>query len=458
MKGLVLTYLVTAIASVGALRYPLLGLYAYVGFAVLRPQSIWGWAGDLNRMSFIVGVALLIGWTLKGFGSWQFGRARLVVTAFLFFFIWFVLAATQAHDPSLAYHSVVDLSKLVLPFMVGVTLMRTEEDWRPLLWTIVLAQGYVGLEMNMNYLRGFNEAATGFGGMDNNCFAVSLLSVVGPAIALAISSKSWLARGLAAVAAALILHTILLTFSRGGMVGLIGVGVVAFIMMPKRPRYLAVILVSLLVVLRLTGPQLAARYSTAFVSQGERDGSAQSRLDLWRDCVEVIVAHPVLGIGPNNWRAIASTFGWTAGKSAHSVWMETAAEVGIPGVLALMLFFGIAGMKLWPIARARPTPTTRYEVGLAMGVVLSIAGFVIGGQFVSVPGLEVPYYVTMLGIVMLKSRVPLPAAAAVVAPPQAQSYRPPPGPAHVPVVASPTIGPRPARPMLIGPPRSSQDA
>ena len=89
-----------------------------------------------------------------------------------------------------------------------------------MLWTIVLAQGYVGLEQNINYLvKGYNTAGDGFGGMDNNCFGVSLVTVLGPAMALMISSKTWCQplprrRGRGADPA----HD-LLTFSRGAMVG-----------------------------------------------------------------------------------------------------------------------------------------------------------------------------------------------------------------------------------------------
>ncbi len=40
--------------------------------------------------------------------------------------------------------------------------------------------------MNLDYLvKGYNIAGEGFGGMDNNCFGVSLVSTIGPAIALA---------------------------------------------------------------------------------------------------------------------------------------------------------------------------------------------------------------------------------------------------------------------------------
>jgi hypothetical protein len=83
--------------------------------------------------------------------------------------------------------------------------------------------------------------------------------------------------------------------------------------------------------------------------------------------------------------------------------METAAENGVPGALLLLLFFGLAAIKLWPIARARVTDENRYETVLASGVILSVVGFCVSGQFVSVPGLEVPYYITMLGAVMLKA-------------------------------------------------------
>lgn len=404
MKGLILTYLITLTGALAALQYPLIGLHVYVGLAILRPQFIFGFAGDLRSLSLIVGVAVLIGWALKGFGSWRFGRAWPVVLALLMFIVWFLIAATQALDPTRSVRSEIELFKLALPFLVGATLMESEKDWRPMLWTIVLSQGYVSLEQNLNYMfKGRNSAAEGFGGMDNNAFAVSLVTVIGPAITLMISSKSWTARSLAGATAALILHTIFLTFSRGGMVGLLAVAFFAFIMMPKRPKYVGALVLASLFAARFIGPELADRYHSAFVSAEERDGSSESRIDLWVDTLKVMQAYPVFGVGPGNWRAIAASYGWSEGKSAHSVWMETAAEAGIPAALLLMFFFGSAAAKLWPMARARPTETNQYEIVLASGVILAIVGFAVSGQFVSIPALEVPYYITMLGVAMLKS-------------------------------------------------------
>jgi probable O-glycosylation ligase (exosortase A-associated) len=410
MKGLVLTYIITAIGGIAGLRYPLIGLNIYVGLAVLRPQFIFGFAGDLSDLSLFVGVLMLVGWALQGFGSWRFGRARPIVLALVAYVAWFMLSGTQAMNTQRAVRALEELLKIALPFLAGVTLMQSAKDWRTMLWTIVLSMGYVGFEQNLSYLiKGYNAAYYGFGGMDNNTFGAGLVAAMGPAVALALSAGSWTGRALAGVSAALILHTILLTFSRGTLVGLVAMGIAAVIMMPKRPKYfLAVFLVAILAI-RFTGPQLASRYATILASGEERDASAQSRVDLWLDCLDVVRAYPIVGVGPSNWRTIAASYGWPEGKSAHSVWMETAAEVGIPGFLFLFGFFLIALVRLWPVARERIDDTNRDQVLLASGVVLGLVGYMVAGQFVSVQGMELPYFLVMLGAAMLKAQ-PVPVA------------------------------------------------
>jgi probable O-glycosylation ligase (exosortase A-associated) len=415
MKGLVITYALAIVGTIGSLRSPLIGLFVYVFFAILRPQFIFSFAGDLSGISFWVGIAMLAGWVLHRFGSWQFGRGRIVVRTLLAFVAWFAISSVLALDPARAYAQLPVLARFILPFLVGVTLLDSPTLRSRMMWAIVFAQGYVGFEMNLNYLRGRNSAAEGFGGMDNNCFAVSLIAALGPAIALGMAAKTWYERALAWICAALILHTTLLTFSRGGLVGMMAVLAVAFVLMPKGPKQLAAIAVVLLLAVRFTGPQLIARYSTTFASSEDRDASAESRLDLWSDCLMVAREYPVFGVGPANWRVIASQFGWPEGKSAHSVWMETAAEVGFLGSLLLLTFFVTAAVKLWPLARSQMR-SGDIDGALAFGTVLSIVGFVVGGQFVSVPGLELPYYVVMIGTSILKTGSTKPAIAAVKEP------------------------------------------
>ncbi|MGC4081738.1 MAG: O-antigen ligase family protein [Vicinamibacterales bacterium] len=451
MIGFILTYAIAALASLAALKRPLIGLYAYVGFAVLRPQYIFRFAGDMSNLSLLLGVALIAGWAINGFGTWEPGRSKGVVYALLAYTACYIASASLAEFPDASFRAVVELLKIVVPFCVGLTMIKDERQWKPLLWVIVLSQGYVGFEQNLSYIRGYNAAAEGFGGMDNNCFGVSLVTVVGVAVALVMTSRRWYERVAAVSAAALILHTILLTFSRGAMVGMVIVGVTAFVLLPKRPKYLAVMLAVALVAAKLTGPQLLARYSTVVSSDEQRDGSAQSRLDLWKDALKVIEAQPFLGVGPANWRLISSRFGWSEGKSAHSVWMETAAEVGVPGTLALLLFFVLVLFKLWPVARQQLTEENRQQVGAAMGVMLGSVGFVVSGQFVSVVGLEVPYYVVLVGVVLLRqlSTTAMPVAKLAAVPSEVQASISNGLAVTVPRVARPTRGLDPRRPRLL---------
>jgi probable O-glycosylation ligase (exosortase A-associated) len=413
MKGLILIYVIATFGSIAALRKPIIGLFIYVGFAVLRPQFIWGWAGDFSGISLYVGIATLIGWVLNGFGSVKVGPGRWIVVSLAFFSVWMMLASTQAVDKDVAYATLIPLAKFVVPFLIGVTILDTEQRSRTMLWIIVLAMGYVSFEKNLEYLQGYNIAAEGFGGMDNNCFGVALVSTIGPAMALGLGAKNWYERALAGACAALILHTTLLTFSRGAMVGLLVVGATAFIIMPKRPKYMAVLVLVGLLALRLTGPQLMARYATTISESEQRDGSAESRLDLWRDCIKLTMENPFFGVGPGNFPVLAASLGYTAGKQAHSVWMQQAAETGVPGVLALFMVFAISVVKLWPIARQRLTEESRPQIAVASGLVMSIVGFAVAGQFVSLGGLEIPYYSAMIGVVLLKQNATAKTAPAV---------------------------------------------
>src|SRR5262245_7941642 len=142
MKGLILTYIIAYTATVGALRWPLYGLYVYVGFAIVRPQEIFAFAGDIRSVSLNVGIAVLVGWLFKGFGSWQFRRAKVSMSFFFAFVICLLVSALLALDTNRSYNSIFEVSKLFVPFVAGITLINDEADWRPLLWTIVLSQGY----------------------------------------------------------------------------------------------------------------------------------------------------------------------------------------------------------------------------------------------------------------------------------------------------------------------------
>ena len=91
MKGLIFTYVLTYGGAVLSLLNPFHGLLIYVAFAILRPESLWSWSVPPGSYSRIVALALLAGWSLHGFGNWNFGAARPFAVALLGYWLWIIV-------------------------------------------------------------------------------------------------------------------------------------------------------------------------------------------------------------------------------------------------------------------------------------------------------------------------------------------------------------------------------
>jgi O-antigen ligase len=201
-------------------------------------------------------------------------------------------------------------------------------------------------------------------------------------------------------------HSIMFAFSRGGMLALLVIGVVTFLLLPKEPKHYLLFALAALLAFRLAGPEVRDRFMTAFADKQERDESAQSRLDIWADCWTVIQENPVFGVGPDHWGILAPRFGWKEGKEVHSLWLQTAAEMGFIGLGLLVSFYGTCIWLLWPLAM-RPTPgSDPFLAAAARMVIAALAGFATSATFVTVEGLEIPYYIVLLGAGALRLSAP----------------------------------------------------
>lgn len=401
MKGLLLTYALTYGGAVVSLFNPFIGLLIYICFAIIKPESLWHWSVPAGNYSRTIAIALLAGWAINGFGNWNVGQARAVVWSLLGFMGWMVLSSAQAYNADVAWNSTESIAKIVLPVVVGITVIDSFRQLKMLAWVIMLSQGYVAYDLNMSYMAGYNRLQdVGFGGMDNNCNAIAMVCGAGFAFFLGLAETGW-RRYLAFFAAVLMAHAVMFAFSRGGLFGLIVAATTSFLLIPKRPIYFAYILLAVAIGLRLAGPQVRDRFYTTFADKTERDTSAQSRIDMWGVCANMTLAHPLFGVGPSNFPVLASSVGLTAGKQAHSLWMQIAAELGFPGLGFLLAFYLFTIKRLWSMARA----TERIAPAIANScrmVIAALVGFMVSAQFVSLSGLEIPYYVALVGAGYLK--------------------------------------------------------
>ena len=439
MKGFFITLILSYGGGFVALFEPFVGLLAYITLANLRPEYLWFWAvprgGNYSR---VVAAGLLVGFVMQEFLRWRqrepsagfltslvsfalrpvlalagilsganvgdLGRARAVIACLVGFFLWAVFSATLANNPVVAWNFIDILSKIVLPVVLGICLVTTTARLKALAWTLVLSQGYIAYEMNLVYYQGYNQfMAEGFGGMDNNSASIGMVTGMGLAFFLGLYSPRWWQQLLAFGCAALMGHSVLFAMSRGGMVAMVLTGAAAFALIRKTWRHYAVLTLAILLGLRLAGEEVRERFFTTFAGSRDRDASAESRLHLWRACVDVVDKNPFFGVGPDHWPLVANRYGFSRGKEAHTLWLQVAAETGLPGVALLIGFYGLCLTRLWPLARGRlPAGADPWLSYLASAVIAGLVGFAVSAQFVSLKLLEIPYYVTLVGAGVLK--------------------------------------------------------
>lgn len=415
MKGLLFTYLLTYGGALASLVRPYYGLLVYVCFAIVKPDLLWHWSVPQGNYSRIVALAMAAGWLISGFGDKRFGPARAIVGCFAGFGIWLVVSGLFAPDSDVAFAAIEQYAKILLPILVGATVVRTPQQLRGLLWTIVASQTWIALEMNLSYLQGYNQLQfEGFAGMDNNSVAIALVTALGVAFVTGLRAATPGRAALAFGMTGILAHAVLISFSRGGMLAAAACGAAAFLVVPRTTRVYVVFGLALLATLRLAGPEVRGRLMSSFEDRSTLDVSAQSRLELWEDCVDATLSHPVFGVGPDHWPLVAHTYGWPRGKEAHSLWFQTAAELGFPGIAMLLGAYVLTILRCLGLIRSagrrsraagdRDGPSPRPDeragetpVDIARMTIPGLVGFGIAAQFVSLEALEIPYYVALLG-------------------------------------------------------------
>jgi O-antigen ligase len=403
MKGLLFTYALTYGGAAASLLNPFVGLLIYICFAIIRPESLWHWSVPAGNYSRIIGVALLAGWAINGFGNWNFGKSRAIVFSLIGVMAWMTLSAAVAPNQEVAWRYTENYAKMVLPILVGMTTIHSIERLNAVAWVILASEGWLALEMNINYRAGVYtmDNPLRFADLDNNGVAITMVAAAGLAFFFGLrESKAW-RRWLCFALAGLMAHVVLFSNSRGGMLALIITGVLSFLLVHKQPRHYAYLLLALAVGLRLAGPQVVERFSTIFVEPEDRDVSAQSRLDLSITCLEMMQDHPLLGVGPGHFMLTSHQYGWPKGKDGHTTWLQFGAETGIPGGVFLLGFYLLTLRHGWSLARTTAPGVAPFG-DFTRPVIASLCGYMVAAQFVTTYGVEMPYYVALVGANAIK--------------------------------------------------------
>lgn len=350
-------------------------------------------------MAFIIGALCLVVFvpaqlTIEGSLTARPREVNLV----LLFSLAGLFSIPLAIDPSEAWFTFSDtFIRCVVIFVVMVNVVRTEKRLRGLLFLALFASIWLSLgaindyRLNLMTVEGYRVGGRGTGIFGNsNDMALFLVTGVPIAIAFFFSGHGPVRKLLFGACATLMMAAIVLTYSRGGFVGLIAVLAFLAWKIGRRQRLTVVvcgvILIALLLV--LAPGNYAARVASIFIPSLDPVGSSEMRREILYRSIWTALRHPLFGIGMGNFHNVS-----LRELVSHNAFTQVAAEMGMAALVCYTMFIVTPFKRLGQVARA--TFDTRGKTSyhyLAIGLQASLLGYLVSSFFASVAYLWYVYY------------------------------------------------------------------
>jgi putative inorganic carbon (HCO3(-)) transporter len=373
------------------------GLLLFTAVTYFRPYELISALSGFKSMAFWLAVATLLIFvptqlSVEGTLSARPREVNLVLLLLLLA----LLSIPLAIEPSEAWYTFLDFAKVITMFIVMVNVVRTERRWRGMFWLALLVSLFLSVNALNDYrlghlsLRGDRiEGALG-GLFDNpNDMALHLVTIIPLALGLLFVARGLSKKLFYGLCALLMIAATVVTFSRGGFLGLVCALFVLAWKVGRRNRFAVVIL------FLMAGAMFFLILPSGFVGRllsvfgGNVDGgSAIARQNLLLRSILVTLRHPLLGIGMGNFHNVS-----IHEQVSHNAYTQLSAEMGIPAMIIYVIFIWSAIKRMRRIEHETYDLRARARVYyLAVGLQASLIGYMISSFFASVAYLWYIYF------------------------------------------------------------------
>lgn len=367
-----------------------IGLYLFSILVLFRPYELIGALSFLSFSAFYFALATLLVFLPSQFVTeGNLTTFSTEVKAILALTVLALVTMPIAKDPALAWKIFNDpFIKAVVIFIVMVNVVRTRRRLMGLLWLslgIGVYLSFTALDMYMNGQFTVEEYRVGVdvGGMfgNPNEMAMHFVMMTPIAIALGLASKSTFSKFVYFSMAALFVGANMVTFSRGGFLGLLAVGAVLAWKLGRRQRLnvtIASLVIGWIVVLAAPG-NYGLRMLSIFIPGLDPVGSSDQRRELLERSLLVTARNP-WGIGIGNFPIVG-----IHNLQSHNAFTQVSAELGLLGLAAYLIFMISPFRKLGAIERKRfDEGKPGWFYFMAIGLQASIIGYMVSSFFASV--------------------------------------------------------------------------
>lgn len=358
-------------------------------------------------------IALLTGPTLAIVRrSWAtpIGKSLVIFSAALYLSLPFSLL--RSDTLAIAFAFVTRTIPFILIMLVAV---RGVGDVSRLLRSMVVMQVLMGVLIAAGFgvvLNGADGARTTLAGSyDPNDLALVMASCGAASLwALRDNKLVWRFAGL--IGLVLGMYVIIRTYSRGGAISF-AVMVIMSLVLARRavPMWLRLAMFPAVAAALLLAPQkYIERLSTlGTVSQDYNITDETGRTKIWKRGIGYFLSRPITGVGAGQFGQAEGRYGreelgrnagwkWSA---AHNMYVESLAEIGLPGFLSLLGML-VPSVTLWWRVRAHP-PRSDDELQYQRQVetvAVAVITFMVGATFLSATYSPMVMLLAALGIAL----------------------------------------------------------
>lgn len=379
----IIALIVTLIFLALMLKNRFYGLLAYVCVMFTWPGVHFPLLAKIRFELLLALIVLtLIMLTKEGRSSLSLSRSPISRNLFIFFVV-VIVSMVQAIDFSTAYNRAWEFAKIYAFYMMILALVKTESDLKIFLWTFVILMAWIGYEPIYNFVsgvvreRGEAEYAVASEGRGSGHVALGIYLLQGLAFVwyLLISEKNSKGKLLGICLLILILTGIVVSGSRGAIVGLV-ISIVAISYFSQhRISYLFSGTIILAFALLLMGSGYLS-YMGTILDFGKSDLSAHSRLIGLINGIDMLMKRPILGVGPGCYPVARKLwFGW--GLWSHNIYGQLAGDLGLVGIFAWSMFVHSYLKKCFLIRKSLDPDSWHFIITTAI-VVSNIICLVLG--------------------------------------------------------------------------------
>ncbi len=342
MKQLIFMAIMTLAGTFGVVFRPFWGVAVYYLFAILRPQYLWQWALPQMEWSRYIALSTVAATFAVALGLMpavplgtartrrQFGRSQNIIGLYA---LWIFVTYLMARDHEVAFIYFVEYIKVFGMMAVSIVLLCTVNQLYVLVIQSALALAYIAIEVNDLYLRYryLGIFHNGYGGLDNN--GAGLMLAMGVPICILLWDQirgrwRWFFLALAPV----IIHAVLMTYSRGAMLSMLVTSPLLAFRCQRRMQI--AILGAILffgVIPVMAGKEIRDRFST--LENNTQDESANLRRNSWMAAWRMAMDNPIFGVGIRNANLFSYDYGADRkGRTIHSQYLQIAADNGFVGL------------------------------------------------------------------------------------------------------------------------------